>query len=184
MPGNKYFTLQQAVDALLPGGTILLRSGWGGYACPVTIGKPLTIKTLGNTRVDLKGGTSAPVLSLIRGADVKLVNVGITGGTFGIILGGNARVSLDHCAVFKNGCGIGASGSSQVTLVNSSVTDNGYGVFVKNPVCVTGGCPFSGEITGKGNTIPGPGEPNENRIAAFCPAALSFLTTAHGGTYP
>ncbi len=184
MPGNKYFTLQQAVDALLPGGTILLRSGWDGYACPVTIGKPLTIKTLGDKRVDLVGMTSAPVLSLIRSADVTLVNVGITGGTIGILLGGNAHVSLDHCVVFKNGYGIGASGSSQVTLVNSSVTDNGYGVFTETPVCVPGGCPFSGVITGKGNTIPGPGEPHANRIAAFCPADLSFLTTAHGGTYP
>ncbi len=184
MPGSKYLTLQQAIDALLPGGTIILRSGGDGYAGPVTIGKPLTIKTLGDNRVNLRGTTSAPVLSLVRGADVTLVNVGITGGTIGILLGGNARVSLDHCVVFRNGYGIGASGSSQATLVNSSVIDNGYGVFAETPACVPGGCPFSGTITGSDNTIPGPGEPNANTIAAVRPSDLSFLTTARGGTYP
>lgn len=49
------------------------------------------------------------------------------------------------------------------------------------PPCGDATGSFRGYITGHGNLIPGPGDPDENSAGAVCPTTLGFLMTENGG---
>jgi len=102
-PDPDYPDLQSAVDAILPGGVLELQPGT--YAAGVTVDKPLEIRAKGE--VILRGiSSTAPVLSGVAGADLRLFGLRITGGSEGIALGADAVARLSNCAVFENAAGI------------------------------------------------------------------------------
>jgi parallel beta-helix repeat protein len=126
-PASGFASLQEAIDALRPGGVLVLAPGseqTGG----VTIAKPLTIRVEpGNKAAVVKGRTDeAPVLSLIEGAQVTLQDLEITEGGVGLNLGGSAQATLTNSTVSGNINGLWLVGNAQATLTNSSVSDNGY----------------------------------------------------------
>jgi nitrous oxidase accessory protein NosD len=102
-PDPDYSDLQSAVDAVLPGGVLEIQSGT--YAAGVTVDKPLEIRAKGE--VVLRGiSSTAPALSVVAGADLRLFGLGISGGSEGIALGANAVATLANCTVFENTAGI------------------------------------------------------------------------------
>lgn len=129
LPDNNYSSLQAAIDALLPGGTITLTGPVEGRA---VVSKQLTIK---GAREDVKltplGDKFAPVLSLIQGADVKLSNVTLTNPLGkGVTLGGNGILRADQSKI--SGCvfgGLKLSGTTTANLKGVRVEGNltGFG---------------------------------------------------------
>ncbi len=138
-------------------------------------------------------------------AQLSLINCTISNnGSEGVDVSDEARVTVKECSVFDNGSdGLGVSGSSQVNVKSSLISDNagnginckeeavvhiqdshilrnaGYGVSAHLPDCVedyySSSLKFAGEVSGSGNTIPGPDEPDGNQKSAVCPDSLSFL---------
>jgi len=129
MPNQKYPTFQSAVDALLPGGTITLRGNTAGGA---VIDKKMTIRVEnGLKRLSWPRETESPVLSLINGADLTILNTEISGsGGSGIVLGGNAKLQIKSSNIINNGEeGLGLWDSSRTKIEKSKVADNrGSGV--------------------------------------------------------
>lgn len=102
-PDPDYSDLQSAIDAILPGGVLEIQPGT--YAAGVTVDKPLEIRAKGE--VILRGiSSTAPVLSGVAGADLRLFGLGITRGSEGVALGANAVATLSNCTVFENTAGI------------------------------------------------------------------------------
>jgi parallel beta-helix repeat protein len=141
-PAPGFASLQEAVDALRPGGVLLLAPGSeqiGG----VTIAKPITIlvEPVGEAAV-VKGRTGrVPVLSLVEGAVLKIWGLKITGGAYGLMMGANAQATLTDSTVSEN-CkhrfllfcaGLFLGDSAQATLTNSQVSGNGdNGLVLRN----------------------------------------------------
>jgi len=75
-------------------------------------------------------------------------------------------------------------GSAQATIEGNTIINNrGYGVALYQRPCYDTDKVFEGHISGKRNTIPGPGEPGGNGEGAVCPSELDFLMTEEGGCY-
>jgi parallel beta-helix repeat protein len=117
-----YPTLQEAIDALAPGGVITIAAGehLGG----LTIWKPLTLRGAGREEVKFMGAVS--LISEAQG--VQIEGVTITGSAFtGLLLGGQAKATITNSQVSGNkGGGIGVGGSAQATITNSQISGNGY----------------------------------------------------------
>lgn len=94
-----YPTLQHALDALAPGGTITIAAG--EHKGGVTIWKPLKLKGAGQERTKLVGAVS--LIDEARGVEIE--GVTITGSSFGGVLAGGACGSLDHwlCSLRQRG---------------------------------------------------------------------------------
>ncbi|HCP32422.1 TPA: hypothetical protein DIT45_04175 [Candidatus Acetothermia bacterium] len=116
----------------------------------------------------------------------------------GLDIGGSAQVSINKCTISRNReDGLSLRGLTQVSISSSLISDNGehgislqngadaqirgsrilrntgYGVGVYLPDCIEhyySGDKFTGRITGSGNVIPGPDEPDGNQRGAFCPS--------------
>ncbi|MGC9018790.1 MAG: right-handed parallel beta-helix repeat-containing protein [Candidatus Bipolaricaulaceae bacterium] len=102
-PHPDFPDLQSAVDALLPGGVLEIQSGT--YSAGVTVDKAVEIRAKGE--VTLRGlNPSAPVLSCVAGADLRLLGVEVTGGSEGLALGANATATLVNCTISENAAGI------------------------------------------------------------------------------
>lgn len=102
-PHPDFPDLQSAIDALLPGGVLEIQSGT--YPAGVTVDKALEIRAKGE--VTLRGlSSTAPVLSGVAGADLRLLGVRVTAGSEGLALGANARATLSNCTIFENAAGI------------------------------------------------------------------------------
>jgi parallel beta-helix repeat protein len=125
LPDEKYPDFQAALDAILPGGAIVLEDDIKGGAL---IDKRVTIKSEDETtRLSREGKTIAPALSLINGGDLTLLGVEVTGsGGSGIVLGGSAQLKIYSSTVKKNGSeGIGLWNSSRLTLTKTRIENNG-----------------------------------------------------------
>jgi len=121
-PDERYTSLQEVVDALLPGGTLLLRPGI--HEAGLTIGKKLTIEAA-EGEVTLTGKTGAlPVLSLVGGADLHLSGAVVSGGSVGVLVCADARVVLGECTISQNVQGINLSSSSSAEIVDCSIEGN------------------------------------------------------------
>jgi len=136
-PDDRYSSLQEAVDALLPGGKLILEAGQ--YLAGVTIDKPVTLEAAKENGAILTARREyAPVLSLVGGADVVLNGLLITSGKEdyrrgeGIVLGRNARALLKNCTILQNYKGIILQGHAQAVLTDCGIHKNYYGVLVKN----------------------------------------------------
>jgi len=125
LPDDDYPDLQSAVDALYPGGLLILKDDLRGGA---VIDKKLTIRgEEDEARLTLSGKGPAPVLSLIDGAELDLERVTVAGsGAEGIILGGDAELTLKESKVRQNGGdGIDLWDSGSLISADSEIRDNG-----------------------------------------------------------
>lgn len=125
LPNEDYSKLQSAVDALEPGGTIYLAGEVTGHA---VIDKKMSIEVTENRAgITSRGNTVAPVISLVKDAEVTIdgLRVGDSGGT-GIVLGGNARLRACNSSFEDNSEeGIGLWDSTKLQLERSGVKNNG-----------------------------------------------------------
>jgi len=125
-------------------------------------------------------------------------------GSEGVDVSDEARVTVKGCSVLDNGSdGLSVSATGQLNVATCLISDNGgnginvkeeavvhiqdsrilrnarYGVSAYLPDCLEDfywfEVEFTGEVTGSGNTIPGPGEPDGNQTGSVCPGSLSFL---------
>jgi len=72
--------------------------------------------------------------------------------------------------------------SAQVTISDNRILSNGgNGVALYERPCYDTDSAFAGCVSGGGNTIPGLGEPDGNRLGAVCPDELRFLVSEEGG---
>ncbi len=121
-PDEDYDSLQEALDALVPGGKLLLEPG--EYTAGLTVGKEVAIEA-GGGQVTLRGKSDElPVLSLVDGADLHLSGVSVSGGSEGLLISGAARAVLVNCTVYQNWEGINLSHSSSVELVACRIAEN------------------------------------------------------------
>lgn len=130
-PDPRYETLQQAVDALLPGGRLLLREG--EHLAGLTIAKEVTIAASERVteEVVLKGRSerNAPVLSLIRDGRLHLQVLKVTGGGSGLRLAADSQAQIEDSIITWNYWGgIDAEDAAGVELIRSTLSWNGEGV--------------------------------------------------------
>lgn len=126
LPDDDYPTLQHAIDALLPGGTIVIEEKLKGGA---VIDKKMTLKAGEKlSQLYLSKETVAPVLSLINGAGLIIDRIELTGsGGEGIIAAGNANLQVKKATIDGNrGDGVELWDSAQAMVSNSKLTDNGH----------------------------------------------------------
>lgn len=143
-PDDGYDTLQEAIDALLPGGKLLLEPG--EYAAGLTIGKKLAIEAV-RGQVTLKGKSDTlPVLSLVDGAELRLSGAALSGGSEGLLISGRAGALLDGCTVSHNLDGINLAHMSSLELAECSIAENERrGIFADGSARVTAfRCSISG----------------------------------------
>lgn len=175
-PGD-YATLQEAVDALIPGGTITLAPG--DYPASLTLWKPLTLRGIDPTRVTLTArNPPAPVISIVsEGQGVRIEDLTLTGGLWGALVGGQGEIALDHVQISSNGDGLSARDGARVTIENSQIVQNSanglslldgsrlslhdtiiqendhWGIALVEPPCFDVPRGFSGEIRGAANRV-------------------------------
>lgn len=116
---------------------------------------------------------------VIRGCSIQWNWIG------GIAVAESAAAEIDGCQLEGNGqWGIVLGEAAQATIVDNIIVGHGaYGVVLAEPPCWgEEGYTFVGYLTGYGNVISGPGDPDGNRSGAVCPEELAFLTTEAGGT--
>ncbi len=127
-PDDRFESLQEAIDALLPGGKLML--GPGTYATGLTIGTDVSLEAVQEGAVLISESGTLPVLSLVDGADLHLTGVTVSGGSTGLSLASAARAVLERCTVTGNTQGVYLSYSSSVHIVDCDVVANAEsGVF-------------------------------------------------------
>ncbi|MCK4393758.1 right-handed parallel beta-helix repeat-containing protein, partial [Candidatus Bipolaricaulota bacterium] len=104
----------------------------------------------------------------------------------GIVLLDNAQVVITGSTISENGDGIVVVDSAQAAIDGNEIINNrDYGVALYQQPCNDTDEVFTGHVTGRANSIPGPDEPDGNRKGAICPTPkLDFLITEEGGEYP
>ncbi|MBI1742466.1 right-handed parallel beta-helix repeat-containing protein [Candidatus Acetothermia bacterium] len=120
-----YQSLQEAVDALAPGGTIILEEGIhrGG----VTIYKPLRLAGRDKDKATISGSGSCSVLSfgsaisLISGADATIEDVSVLNSVSTVMAGGTARFSLKRVTLGLYFVGIDLAASAQGTIEDAQL---------------------------------------------------------------
>jgi len=132
VPGD-YSSIQEAIDAIAPGGTITVAPGT--YEADLTIWKPLTLRGAGNDKTVLKplsNATSKLIVSITSEAEgVTLAGLSVTGSNGdGLFIYGEA--SLNGMQLSGNdGHGIVLGGSAHVTISESQISENGKdGIFM------------------------------------------------------
>ena len=129
VPGD-YATVQEAIDALAPGGVITLAEGT--YQEGLTLWKPLTLKGAGRERMILRAlPERSLVMSIPAGVSVKLEGLQITGSDRnGLLITGQAEL-MDVQVSGNAWSGLVVwsfeewDSTPQVILKDSWITDNG-----------------------------------------------------------
>lgn len=120
--------LQEAVDALAPGGTITLSAG--SYETGVTLWKPLRLRGAGRTQTTLKApaGYHVIVSIITESKNVVIEGLGVTSSASdGIVAYGESR--LQDVQIANHGRnGIHLRGTASVNLVNAQITANVTGL--------------------------------------------------------
>ncbi len=124
-PDKRYASLQEAVDALLPGGKLVLEPGM--HMAGLTIGTRVSIEA-GDGEAVLRARSEAfPVLSLVDGAELHLQGATLSGGSDGLLVSAGASAVLVACTVSGNLQGISLSYESSAQLSNCSIEGNAEG---------------------------------------------------------
>ncbi len=142
LPDPAYPTLQHAVDALLPGGRLIL--GDGSYAGGITIDKDLLIKMEEGTEPQIEGGPA--VISLVGTARVRLSGLLLTSGRYGLVGGATVQTEVTSCTISENETGIFLWGSTQAVITSSTILGNkGVGIGLhRSSLAKIVGCTISG----------------------------------------
>jgi len=131
-PDPRYPTLQHAVDALVPGGRLVVEGDTdvGG----ITIGKPLTIVAASGTKPIMQAPNpdSNGVISLVDHAAVVLQGMTLNGGRCGVIAGGSVQTTIIGGDISESSYGILLGNSAQVNVADSAIHGNSYGIVVWN----------------------------------------------------
>jgi len=126
-PDPRYSSLQSAVDALMAGGRLILKAG--EYEAGVTIAKQIEIMSAEGVQVTLRGRNhDAPVLSLVRSADLTMTRIMVTKGECALVLGGDAVATISTSTIFKSTEGIHLLDTAQATIEDCSILENGIGI--------------------------------------------------------
>lgn len=117
-------------------------------------------------------------LNMFARSQVSLINCTISKNrNHGLSIGAWAQSQIQNCDILKNnGDGVSLRGEVVVEVQNTRIFGNGgYGVraYVRN--CAEDDDyhldeQFVGQVTGSGNTIPCPDEPDGNQQGSLCPA--------------
>lgn len=124
LPNKDYTGLQGAVDALEPGGTVYLDGEISGHA---VIDKEINIEAIeGRAQINPRENTIAPVLSLVKEAEVKVEGLKIVdSGGSGVVLGSNASMRACQSSFQGNSEeGIGLWDSADLVLERVEVKNN------------------------------------------------------------
>jgi nitrous oxidase accessory protein NosD len=121
-PDERFESLQEAIDALLPGGRLMVESGT--YATGLTIGTEVSLEAAQEGVVLISESGTLPVLSLVDGADLHLAGITISGGSTGLSLASGATAALEGCTVTANTQGVYLSYSSSVDMMDCDVVAN------------------------------------------------------------
>ncbi|QAA76414.1 MAG: hypothetical protein BIP78_0648 [Candidatus Bipolaricaulis sibiricus] len=124
-PNPAYTTLQEAADAVQPGGRLVLTEGI--YAAGVTLGKKIRVEADGVVLLTARSAHESAVISLVGGADVDLRGTALGRGSEGLIMGNDARARLTDCVVSDNLRGVHAQDSAVVELLRCRVSRNEQG---------------------------------------------------------
>ncbi len=128
-PDERFASLQEAVDALLPGGSLRLEPG--NYDAGLTITTGVAFEALQGDVNIIGSRETLPVLSLVDGADLRLEGVTVSGGSTGLSLAAGARAELVGCTITGNTQGLHLSYSSSVEMTDCSIVGNARsGLFV------------------------------------------------------
>jgi hypothetical protein len=123
VPGD-YPTIQEAIDAIAPGGTITLAAGT--YEEGLTIWKPLVLRGMGSRQTTLKAlaGRKLVVSITAEAQGVSLEELTITGSAWnGLWLQG--RATITNVRILGNeGDGIEMEGFASATISNTQVSNN------------------------------------------------------------
>lgn len=125
-----FATIQQAVDAASAGSTISVAAGAYAENVELRFPKRVTIIGAGSTLTSITGNGLAPVITLEAGTRLALSSARIEGGTTGIVVVDDARLSVSACAFTANGSGIAAGPRSRTDVDDSTIVGNGPGGFV------------------------------------------------------
>lgn len=149
-PNDRYPTLQYALDAVRPGGRLILRHEPQDnelYETSVTIDKEITIEAEEGTMVTLKGSYKKPVLSLVRGANLTVRRIVVTGGVWGILLAADAQADIIDCRICECGddltiehviAGIELRDSSRANIIRCTISGNyGFGIYLNDKARAT-----------------------------------------------
>ena len=148
VPGD-YATVQEAVDAVAPDGTITIAEGT--YIGGITLWKPVTLKGAGReaTILQAQEGRSL-VISILAGVQgARLEKLAVWGSEKGIEFAGlliYGQAHLEELQVSDNGIGLVVGNSARVSLQGSTVSKNQVvGFWVRN----------SAQVTLEGSTVSG-----------------------------
>jgi parallel beta-helix repeat protein len=171
------------------------------------------IELLNSAQANITGSTVSENgwcgIRLLNSAQANITESTVSENWCGIQLRGSAQANISGNIISGNGAGISMwdysaqatieentiSGnwedgismrrSAQATIVaNTIISNKGYGVTLYQQPCNDTAEVFTGHVSGKANTIPGPQEPDSNGKGAVCPEDLKFLMTEEGGEYP
>jgi parallel beta-helix repeat protein len=128
-PDERFASLQEAIDALLPGGR--LRLAPGTYDAGLTITTGVSLEAVEGAVNIIGKRETLPVLSLVDGADLRLEGITVSGGSTGLSLAAGARAELVGCTVTGNTQGIHLSHSSSLEMAECFIDGNARsGIFV------------------------------------------------------
>lgn len=132
---DDFKTLQEACDAVAPGGTIYVAAGT--YELGLTIWKPVTIQGAGIELTTLEALPERYGVSLIAGVSkVILQDLRVTGAFLGLYIYGD--ITLQNVQAFDNQIGFLARGTAQVLLNNSVVIYNrAVGILAGDSAAIT-----------------------------------------------
>lgn len=120
-----YKSIQEAVDAITPGGMILVAAGY--YEAGLTIWKPLKLKGAGRGQTVLRARPQHwPIVSIIADVEeILLEGLQIEGSQWSGLLIYGGMVTVQDTQVSGNeGDGFEVQGSAHVNLANSIVSSN------------------------------------------------------------
>lgn len=120
-------TLQEAVDALLPGGTLFISGGVQTAGCviekPVTIvGQSPELSALSAPSPDL------PAISVVPGGELSLEGVELRGGAFGVMASGTGSADLAGVRASGGKIGIALWQAAELSLTGCEITANEVGL--------------------------------------------------------
>jgi len=115
-----YDTIQEIVNAVLPGGMVLV--GDGVYAGNVVIDHPLTLAGSAAAVIDGNGGTALT----LTGANITVRGLTLTGGDDGVLATGEDITLMDLTVTDCSGDGIALEGASKTLIVQTDVRGAGH----------------------------------------------------------
>jgi len=167
------------------------------------------IRVKGSSQADITSSTVSGNLfgiGLEESAKARITRSTIFENTWvGIWLWESVQAEITGSTISENHDGIQLRGSAQAKITASTISGNrwvgimlwdetraiieeneiinnvGYGVALRQWPCFFTFKVFSGHVSGRANTIPGPAEPDGNGKGAVCPSELNFLMSEQGG---